>query len=188
MLSDEAVKDYKDIYKKEYGQDLSDEDARDQSQRLYSFYETLFNISVRELKRKDRLKNEPKGFHLDTSEGVYSCIICNISICGEETWWDINGTKCLNCQRNIDQKVIPSNICKNDKLWFRSWQPQSEHSLHSSTIKKLKKEGVLIGRDLKDENGNVYFTVYLVKENKKFFENYKVNPKFKINFKNKFGV
>ncbi len=37
----------------------------------------------------------------------------------------------------------------------------------------MKRNGELIGRELKDSEGKTYFTVYMVKDNQKFFKNYK---------------
>lgn len=47
MLSDKAVKEYKDIFKKEFGQDLIDAEAREQGERLVLFFKTLIDIDRR---------------------------------------------------------------------------------------------------------------------------------------------
>lgn len=47
ILSDKAVQEYKEIFKKEYGQDLSDAEAREQGERLVKFFETLIKIDQR---------------------------------------------------------------------------------------------------------------------------------------------
>lgn len=46
-LSDKAVNEFKNIFKKEYGQDLSDAVAREQGERLVTFFETLIKIDRR---------------------------------------------------------------------------------------------------------------------------------------------
>lgn len=43
MLSDKAVQEFKDIFKKEYGQDISDAEAREQGERLVSFFEIFIS-------------------------------------------------------------------------------------------------------------------------------------------------
>lgn len=51
-LSDKAVQEFKDIFKKEYGQDLTDVEAREQGERLVNFFEVLIKIDSRTNKGK----------------------------------------------------------------------------------------------------------------------------------------
>ena len=53
MLSDKAIQEYKEIFKKEFGQDLTDAEAREQGERLVLFFKTLIDIDQRE---KNKLK------------------------------------------------------------------------------------------------------------------------------------
>lgn len=53
MLSNEAVQKYKNIFKKEFGQDLTDVEAREQGKRLVLFFKTLIEIDQ---KKKQRVK------------------------------------------------------------------------------------------------------------------------------------
>lgn len=46
-LSDKAIQEYKDIFKKEFGQDLTDAEAREQGERLLKFFEILIKIDRR---------------------------------------------------------------------------------------------------------------------------------------------
>ena len=93
----------------------------------------------------------------------------------------------MDCQRNIDEKVIPSEICKNHDLALRDWQIQSDYGLHSATVRKLKRLGELHGRDLKRKDGSIYYTVYLISENKGFLKKYPKKPKMKVKFINSLG-
>jgi hypothetical protein len=43
-LSDKSAQKFKDIFKKEYGQDLTDMEARNQAERLVKFFEVLIQI------------------------------------------------------------------------------------------------------------------------------------------------
>lgn len=169
-LSEEAIQEFKELMKNEYGKERTDAEAREQGERLYALVEIIYEHAKRDHFRKKRLKKEPKGFHLDESEGVYHCIICYKSVSGPDTWWDKWGTKCMDCQRNIDTGVIPAEICRDDDLWFKDWQLKSDFGIHPMTAKKMRREGELVGRELKDEEGRVYFTVYLVEENREFLK------------------
>ena len=133
--------------------------------------------------RKRRLEKEGKGFFLEHDEGPLNCMICKELTPGNRIWWDLNGIKCVDCQRNVEEGVIPAEICKNDELWIREWQFQGEYSLHGSTRRKLEREGLIKGRVLKRQDGTPYFTVYLVDENQEFLKKYPKKPKMKIEWK-----
>ena len=44
--------------------------------------------------------------------------------------------------------------------------------MHPATRGKLKRQGLLKGRDLKNEKGQIYYTIYLVSENQEFLKKY----------------
>ena len=186
MLSDKAVQEYKEIFKKKYGQELTDAEAIDQGERLVGFFEILYKQAQIEHRRKIRLKQEKiEGFFLDASEGPYTCAICRGSISGNDIWWNLDGLRCRDCWRNIQVRAIPSLTYDNeDKIWVQEWQLQSDFGLHPATRGKLRREGVLHGRDLKRKNGTIYCSVYLVEENKEFFKKYLKKPKMKVKFIN----
>lgn len=141
--------------------------------RLFGEHDGIENM------RKRRLKNEPEGFFLEASEGPYNCGICSQLHPGNEIWWNPDGLRCAECWRNIKNKAIPYIKSRHEdkKIWFEKWDIQSKYGVHPSSIKKLRRESVLHGRDLLDKNGNVYFTVYLVKENQEFFKKYPAKPR-----------
>ena len=171
-LSDEAVQEFKDIYKKEYGSEISDTEARAAGENLIGLMELLIKQSEVEERRKTRLTEEPEGFHLPTGE-YYNCIVCHRDIEGKTSWWDIYGPKCLDCQKNLKAKVLPPEYCNNHKLWLAMWQLKSYFDLHSSTVRKMQREGELVGIDLKTESGVTYFTIFPVEANRKSLVNLK---------------
>lgn len=183
-LSDKAIQEYKDIFEKKYNKKLTNSEAEEGARNLLAFTEILLDISIKEESRKKRLVNEPKGFSLEKEEGIYNCRVCFKSVSGSNAWWDLNGIKCLDCQRNIDEGIIPEEICINDQIWLKDWQLESELKIHSSTIRKLRKEGKLNGIDLKTIDGQRYFTVYMIKDNMDFLKKYQNEKnKAKINQK-----
>lgn len=132
--------------------------------------------------RKRRLEKEPKGFFLQVDEGPLNCMICKELTPGNKIWWDLSGIKCTDCQRNIDEGVIPAEIVKNDELWIREWQFQGDYSIHGSTRRKIEREGLLKGRVLKRQDGTAYCTVYLKSENEEFLKKYPKKPKIKMTY------
>jgi len=183
-LSDKAAQEFKEIFKKEYGQDLTDAEAREQGERLVAFFDILYKQAQIEHHRKMRLKKERvKGFFLDVSEGPYTCAICRETTPGSDIWWSLDGLRCRDCWRNIQEGVIPSlTYDSDDEAWIKEWQLQSDFGLHPATRGKLRREGLLRGRDLKRKDGTIYCTVYLIKENKEFFKKYPKKPTMKVEF------
>lgn len=124
--------------------------------------------------RKRRLEQEPEGFFLD-ADSYYDCSICGEGHYGNEMWWNLDGVRCKDCWRNIKEGVIPSlkkGRYDNEDEWISYWQLKSNHNVIAPLVKKLRKEGLLHGRDLKKENGSIYCTVYLVSENQDFLKKY----------------
>lgn len=178
MLSDKSVQEFKEIFKKKYGKDLTDAEAREQGERLVGLIEILYNQAQIEYRRKIRLEKEKiEGFFLDASEGPYTCAICKENIPGNDIWWNLEGLRCRDCWRNIQEGIIPPLTYDSDnEVWIKEWQLHPYHDLHPATRGKLRREGLLHGRDLKRKSGGVYCTVYLIEENKKFLKKYPKKP------------
>ncbi len=84
----------------------------------------------------------------------------------------------------MQEGVIPAELVKDNNNWLQEWQLRSDYSIHSSTVRKLRREGILVGRDLKKQDGTVYCTIYLTRENKVFLKRYPKKSKMKVEFIN----
>lgn len=140
-----------------------------QMARMSAEYEATKRIRTR------RLKNEPEGFYLNDGGRGYTCKICRRSHNGEDIWWRPDGLRCRDCWRNIQEGVIP--VLNLDKEWweeeyFTKFEVDYYYGVKTQSIKKLRREGVLVGRDLKDENGYIYETMFLASENQKFLKDH----------------
>jgi hypothetical protein len=127
-----------------------------------------------EAARKQRLEKEPDGFFLD-KDSYCNCGICYEGHYGNETWWNLDGVRCADCWHNIKAGVIPplkKHLFDNEDEWISNSQLKSRHNVHPSAIRKLRREGLLHGRDLKRVNGSNYATIYLVSENQEFLNKY----------------
>lgn len=137
--------------------------------------------------RKRRLEQEPEGFFLEASEGPYTCGICHDSTPGEKTWWDLRGIRCADCQRNLMVGIVPLEIFEDDyghDVVIDHWDFRDGYGVHPSSVKKLRREGLLKGRDLKRADGTVYYTIYLVSENLEFLKKYPRKESMKVEFIN----
>lgn len=170
-LSPKAIREYQEIYKKQYGKEISYEEAREAGERLVRLCKIVFDSHVEELKLKEKLKNHPKGYSIMDGK-TYSCGICHASIKDEQLWYDKWGKKCLACQDAVNKRIIPGRICYNDKLWYATWEFDTYFKLKAPTVRKLMWQGVLKARVVPQSG----FEVFLMKENadvlppKKFVE------------------
>lgn len=174
QLSKGVIKELKHIFKEDYKKELSDQEANEITHNLLGFFEVLYEAARKEAIREKKLKDHPKGFHLD--DGLYNCIICYKQVTGEESWWDNLGPKCVTCQKTVERKVIPEYVCKNRDSWYAMWELKSKFGIYPATAKRMIREGKLKARIIKDEVGKDYFYIFLANENKKFL---KENSNFK---------
>lgn len=167
------IQQFKEAYQKDTGVLITDSQAEEYYERLSQLADIILSVALQEYRREKRLESEPNGFSLEEDEGTFSCSICYKSISGDQTWWDSFGLRCKDCQNNIQNSVIPVEICKDRNIWFKDWQLKSDFKIHPQTAKKLVRENILHPRELKDEKGNIYFKVYMMKENQNFLKKYK---------------
>ncbi len=138
-IPDEALKEFKEIWKKQYNEEISDAKALESASNLLGLYELLLKGKWEEEERQRRLIKEPKGFHMI---GIgYTCCICGAHVSNEETWYDANGIKCLTCQGSLDRKEIPESVCKDDRSWYAMYQLQSKFGIHPATARKMARTG-----------------------------------------------
>lgn len=125
----------------------------------------------KENQRKKRLEQEPEGFILEENgEDFYSCNLCKRSHRGNEIWWNLYGQVCLECHKNLKDGVVPTEIVKDDDLWFSDSDFKYRFDIHPTTGRKMIRDGLLKGRSLKDSQGYTYFTVFLTSENAEFIK------------------
>jgi len=167
MLSNEAIKEFQEIYEKEYGKKLTWAEASDAAWRLHEFYRILFDVAKKEHFRKLKLKDNPKGFHMEG--GKYSCCICGTYVEGKSSWYDKNGIKCLLCQKAVDKKIIPSKACKDKDGWYAMWELDHYFKIKTATAKKMIREGKLNARIVPTAEGNPYYYVFMIKDNIELF-------------------
>ena len=162
-LPQKAIEEFKDIYKKEYGKELADSEARESAENLIGFFKVLYECAQKEHLKKLRLKKEPEGFHL--TDGTYNCLICHCQITGNESWYDRLGPKCLLCQKAVKDGVIPSFVCKERDSWYATWELESKFQIKHPTARKLVRQGILKARIVLADNGKPYEYIFLKKEN-----------------------
>ena len=162
MLSDEAVKEFQEIYKKKFGKEISYQDAYESGQRLVNLFKILWESDRKDKQKQRRLKTELDGFPVD---GTYNCIVCHTYINETTGWYDKYGQKCFPCRRAVKEKVIPAFVCKNSDSFYMIWQLKSYFNIHPQTARKLIRQGVLKARIITNDNGQPHEYILLKKEN-----------------------
>lgn len=165
-LSEKDVKEFQDIYKKEFGKEISFDEAAVSGQRLVDLMKLLMDMDLVERKRKAKLTDSPNGFHLD--EGTYSCRVCQRYVTGHEGWYDKHGVKCLLCQKALEKRVIPVSVLKDRDSWYSIYDFQSYFGIKHQSIRKLVRDGVLKSRIIIGPHEKPYFELLLIKDNPGF--------------------
>jgi len=164
-LSEKAIKEFQKIYKKEYGKEISYEEARDSGERLVDLYKIMFDSHIEELKLKEKLKDHPKGFSLMDGK-TYNCGICHASIKDEQLWYDKWGIKCPLCQKAINKKIIPGSVAKNKDSWYSEFDLKDRFNIDKQVMKEFVKKGILKPRIVSKNTGQPHEYVFMIKDNK----------------------
>lgn len=123
--------------------------------------------------RLKKFKDFPEGFLLNEDpDSSYTCYICKRPTRGNMTWWRPECITCTDCHNNILNGTIPTEVLGNDRLWFSASNISNEFDIHSATVRKYIRSGELIGKPLLNLEGIEYFTLFLTKDNKDFFESH----------------
>ncbi len=163
-LSKERIQEFKDILEKKEGKQISWEEASEGAYNLTGLVKLMFDLSVKDQRRKNKLKEFPKGFHL---EGIgYTCFICGDSVSNEETWYDKHGIKCLVCQKAIDKKIIPATAASNKDSWYSKYDIESCFNVDRHALNRFVKQGILKPRIVPGETGRAHVQIFLIKDNK----------------------
>jgi hypothetical protein len=98
-ITQKDIDDFKQIYKKEHGKEITDYEAREGAYNLARFAEVIYEQIIHNSHLEKKLEKNPNGFHFD-DDGIYSCCICHASISNKEIWYDKNGIRCIPCQKS----------------------------------------------------------------------------------------
>ena len=163
QLSNEDIQKMKDLLEKEGGKEITWNEASDSAYRLSGLFELLYKGAVEDEKRKQKLKEFPKGFTLD---GIgYSCFICGSGTPASGNWYDKYGIKCMICQGAIDRKEIPGSLAKNKESWYSKYELESRFNIKGPTLKNWIKQGILKARNVSHNGIGVHVQLFLIKDN-----------------------
>lgn len=136
--------------------------AMEMAENMLNIAQVLAPMEQEEQRRQRKLKEFPKGFHLE-GRG-YSCFICGSSCSQEETWYDKYGIKCMVCQGAVDRGEIPTSAADKE-TWYSRYDMESEFNANRHVVKRWVKEGILKARSVK-RNGYEHEQLLLIEDNK----------------------
>ena len=137
----------------------------DMMENMHRIHELMLPFQQEEDRRQRKLKEFPKGFHLE-GKG-YNCAICHGTCSNEETWYDQYGLKCMECQASIDRGDVPAYCAEDKDKWYSGWDLQSDFNVKGPTITRWMRTGVLKARTVK-RDGHETALLFLIEENKDF--------------------
>lgn len=161
--SDEKIKKLKESLEKQHGRKFTWEETSEAYWGLKKIVDIAMHIAPIEFKKQELLKEFPKGFHLE--EGG-SCVICGSHVAKKMSWYDKYGLKCINCQKAINEKIIPVSIIKNSDTWYSRYELATYFNLKGADLNKCIKQSFLQVRTILNEKNKIHFQVFLIKDNK----------------------
>ncbi len=164
-LSEERIKEFQEIFRKEYGRELTWEEATESARNLLGLYEVLYEVAEKEFFRKERLKKSPGGFYLE-AEHTYTCCVCGQDMPGERVWYDQYGIKCPPCQAAVKKRLIPAASCKSRGSRYSMWEFDYYFGIKAPTIRKFIRQGKLKSRIVPGLAGGKHFEFLLIRDNK----------------------
>lgn len=161
--TEKEIQNIKDILENEHGREFTWEEATKAMWDIKNFARIAYELFAQETSRQDRLKENPKGFHLNDGG---SCLICSGSASKENSWYDKNGLKCMPCQKAIDAKIIPTSIIKDKESWYSKYDLAAYFNIKGIDLNRLVKQSFLKDRIIPGEKKKVHFQIFLIKDNK----------------------
>ncbi len=119
-------------------------------------------LNKKEEERKEKLKQNPQGFHL---EGRFTCAICNNTASEGDNWYDTYGIKCLICQNAIDRGEIPPTLAQDKDLYYTTYDLDSSFNLKAPTLRKWIKEGTITPRTITKYGTGIHIQLFLIQDN-----------------------
>lgn len=144
--------------------ELTLEESPDIKRDIKKIAYLILEITLEDIRRKDILKTNPKGFLFD--KGGYCCLICGHSAPEGNSWYDKYGLKCMICQKAVNEKIIPGSVAMNNDSWYSKSELEIYFNIKGSDLKRYIRQSILKARIVQNSAGKVHFEVFLIRDNK----------------------
>lgn len=172
-MKSQHLKKLKAMLEKEHGRAITDEEL-DHAYRLVIHLVDIFHDSdLREIHRKKKLEENPKGFHL---KGKFTCLVCGLFAENENSWYDKNGIKCILCQNALDKKLIPKSVIRNKDSWYSIFEMERLFNIDRADLTKYVKSGLLKRRIVPSGRRKPHLELFLIRDNREVLPPKKLLP------------
>jgi hypothetical protein len=162
--NDERKEELRELLEKERGHEITDHELFEADLWLTNYAKILYDFAKTDFKRKTKLEENPKGFHLE-GKG-YTCCVCHDSASDEQTWYDENGIKCLICQDALDKNIIPLTVASDHDSWYSVNDFEHSFFMKPNAVRRFVKEGLLKPRIIPNTSGKTHFQLFLIEDHK----------------------
>ena len=162
MLSDKAIKEFHEIFKRKYGKEYTWNEATEAANNFARFVMLLREIAMEDRRRQLKLRDNPEGFHLNDHQ--YSCRICGTLVSGEQSWYDLFGISCIACRDARRKRIFPAIAYRSKDSWYSMWEFGYYWNAKPATVRKFVRAGKLKVRIVPGSN----FHIFMIDENKGF--------------------
>ncbi|MBS0424088.1 MAG: hypothetical protein JSR71_06615 [Proteobacteria bacterium] len=162
--AEKEIQEIKNHLEKSHGREFTWEEATKAAWDMRNLAQLFLKAGTEEYERQKKLKEFPKGFHLEGRS--YTCSICNEINPGESSWYDKYGIKCMTCQKAINLKIIPRSVAKNKEQWYSKYELEDFFNLKGALLNKYIKQGFLKVRIIPGESKKNHHRLFLIKDNR----------------------
>lgn len=162
-FSEERIIEMQQTLEKAHGRPFSMAEAKQALWDIRQLAEILISYSMEQDKLKQRLKEHPKGFHIEHG-GM--CPICMNAISSNGGWFDKYEAKCVICQDAVNERIIPGSVATNKESWYSEFDLEDRFNIKGVLLNSLIKQSVLKVRIIKGRTKKVHYRVFLIKDNK----------------------
>jgi hypothetical protein len=159
---EERKEELRVLLEKERGHEITDHELFEADLWLTNYAKLMYDFAKTDFLRKEKLKENPKGFHLE-GKG-YTCCVCHDSVSDEQTWYDENGIKCLICQDALDKNIIPPSVASDHESWYSVHDFEGSFFMKPNAVRRFVKEGLLKPRIIPTASGKNHYQLFLIED------------------------
>ena len=151
------------ILEKQHSREVTDHEVRQAWGCLQKLTHVINKSVSIDARRKELLKENPKGFHLEDGG---TCQVCGDHAVRENSWYDNHGIKCMPCQAAINEKIISTSIIQKKDSWYSIHELERYFNIKGADLNKYIKKMIIKSRIIKGTAKKVHFQLFLIKDNK----------------------
>jgi hypothetical protein len=148
------------------GREVTDKEVDKVAQFMRSLSHIGIDQYLEESRREEKLHLFPGGYPFD-KDGA-SCGICGLPAPINKSWYDKYGLKCEECQRAVNDGIIPGEITGHADLYYSDHDLNRYFNLDDKAVNRWIKKGLLCPKVITKMNGRgKHYRVFMLSEHTK---------------------